>query len=49
MGSRSGSKSDRGYVYEGGVKKITYEDKVNGVVIIRTRFEYKKSRKKRNK
>lgn len=49
MGSRSGGKNDRGYIYEGGVRKISYEDKVNGITVIRTRFEYKKRKKKRNK
>lgn len=49
MGSRSGKKSDRGYVYQGNVERVTYEEEVNGVKVIRTRWVFKKRKKKKLK
>lgn len=46
MGSRSGTKK-HAYVYQGNVERITYEEVVNGVTIIRTRYEFKKRKKKK--
>lgn len=52
MGGRSGDIKQRdngSYTFTGGARKITYEEEKGNVTIKRTRFEYSKKRKKKNK
>lgn len=50
MGGRSGEKRNKGLYYTGGgLKKVIYEEEINGITIIRVRFEQKKQKKRRNK
>jgi len=51
MGGRSGDtkKKNESYTFTGGARKITYEEEKGNVKIKRTRFEYGKTKKKKNK
>lgn len=47
MGGRSGTTENKTKsITGGGMEKITYEEKANGVTVIRTRFKKKKGRKR---
>jgi len=51
MGGRSGDtkKKNESYTFTSGARKITYEEEKGDVKIKRTRFEYGKTKKKKNK
>lgn len=44
MGGRSGDYHGKTRTIIGGMEKITYEEKVNGVTVIRTRWREKKKK-----
>lgn len=46
MGGRSGDYHGKTRIVMGGMERITYEEKVNGVTVIRTRWKRKKNKEK---
>lgn len=47
MGGRSGAAKSREVVtYVSGLTKETYTEEINGVTVVRTRFKYKRRKKK---
>lgn len=46
MGGRNGTTTNKSRTVMGGMEHITYEEVVNGVTIIRTRWKKKKTREK---
>lgn len=46
MGGRSGDYHGKTRTVTGGMERITYKEKVNGVTVIRTRWKKKKSKEK---
>ena len=46
MGGRNGTTTNKTRTVMGGMERITYEEQVNGVTVIRTRWKKKKTREK---
>lgn len=46
MGGRNGTTTNKTRTVIGGMERITYEEVVNGVTVIRTRWKKKKTREK---
>lgn len=46
MGGRSGDYHGKTRTVMGGMERITYKEKVNGVTVIRTRWKKKKTKEK---
>ena len=46
MGGRNGTITKKTRIVMGGMERITYEEVVNGVTVIRTRWKKKKTREK---
>ena len=46
MGGRNGTITNKARTVMGGMERMTYEEQVNGVTVIRTRWKKKKTREK---